>query len=172
MTQTDDASGITRKLATARFTDEMLANMRALIGTELRTAGAINNEFADRMAILRFCEGIGDDNPLWTDPDYAAKSQYGGLIAPPSFIFACLASVQFGWPGLGGFHVETTLDFRRFWHSEPEAVGIHAIAERHVAGLLVGLRGDAVDLGARDGVVQGDARGGRGCTRQALRRPR
>ena len=87
--------------------------MRSRIGTEIRTEGCINNEVADRMAILRFAEGIGDDNPLWTDPEYGAKSLHGTLIAPPSFIFACLASVQFGWAGLGGFHAETTMTFHR-----------------------------------------------------------
>jgi acyl dehydratase len=85
--------------------------MRSMIGTELRTDGCVNNEYATRIAIMRFCEGIGDDNPLWTDPAYAAQTVWGGLIAPPSFIFACLASVQFGWAGLGGFHAETVLDF-------------------------------------------------------------
>ncbi len=102
---------ITKELATGKFTDELLDRMRGMIGTELRTAGCINNEYATRIAIMRMCEGIGDDNPLWTDPEYAAQSVHGGLIAPPSFIFACLASVQFGWPGLGGFHAETILDF-------------------------------------------------------------
>lgn len=113
MTQTEPEKPIKRELATARFTDEMLADMRALIGTELRTAGAINNEYADRMAILRFCEGIGDDNPLWTDEEYAATTAHGGVIAPPSFVFACLGSVQVGWRGLGGFHAETTMTFQR-----------------------------------------------------------
>ena len=112
-TVTEAKSGITQELATGKFTDQMLADMRALIGTDLRTEASINNEYATRTAILRFCEGIGDDNPLWTDPDYAAKSQYGTLIAPPSFIFACLAGIQVGWPGLGGFHCETTLNFRK-----------------------------------------------------------
>jgi acyl dehydratase len=106
-----DSNDISSELARGRFTDEMLAEMRALIGTELRTEACLNNEDATRLAILRFCEGIGDDNPLWTDPEYAARSAYGTLIAPPSFIFACLGSVQVGWPGLGGFHAETTIDF-------------------------------------------------------------
>lgn len=101
------------KLATARFTDEMLAEMRALIGTELRTAQSVNNEYADRHAILRFCEGIGDGNPLFTDEEYAAQSVHGGIIAPPSFIFACLGSVQVGWRGLGGFHAETRMEFHK-----------------------------------------------------------
>lgn len=98
-------------LATARFSDDMLDEMRALVGTELRTAQSVNNEYATRLAILRFTEGIGDDNPLWVDADYAATSPHRCLVAPPSFIFACLGSVQVGWRGLGGFHAETTIDF-------------------------------------------------------------
>jgi len=92
---------ITNELARGTFTDEMLENMRSRIGTEIRTDGFVNNEVADRMAILRFAEGIGDDNPLWIDPAYGATSVHGTLTAPPSFIFACMASVQFGWAGLG-----------------------------------------------------------------------
>lgn len=108
-----DTAEITKELAQDKFTDEMLAEMRSKIGTELRTEGCVNNEIASRLAIMRFCEGIGDDNPLWTDPAYAASTPHGGVIAPPSFIFACLASVQFGWRGLGGFHAETILNFNR-----------------------------------------------------------
>ncbi|MHA6739754.1 FAS1-like dehydratase domain-containing protein [Rhodococcus globerulus] len=110
MTQTAEPE-IGKSLAEGKFTDEMLEKMRALIGTELRTAGSVNNEYATRLAILRFAEGIGDDNPLWTDEAYAAGTAHGELIAPPSFIFACLGSVQVGWPGLGGFHAETNMEF-------------------------------------------------------------
>lgn len=106
-----DAPNITGELAKGKFTDKMLSDMRALIGTDLRTEACLNNEDATRLAVLRFCEGIGDDNPLWTDADYAAKGPYGTLVAPPSFVFACLGSVQVGWPGLGGFHAETKMQF-------------------------------------------------------------
>jgi acyl dehydratase len=112
-TSTGASAGFRKELATARFTDEMLADMRALIGTELRTDSSLNNEYATRLAILRFCEGIGDCNPLWTDPSYAESTAHGTLIAPPSFIFACLASVQVGWRGLGGFHADTRIVFHR-----------------------------------------------------------
>ncbi len=108
-----ESAAITKELARGKFTDQMLEDMRALIGTELRTESCVNNEIATRLAILRFAEGIGDDNPLWTDETYAAKSSHGTLIAPPSFIFCCLGSIQVGWPGLGGFHAETKIDFRR-----------------------------------------------------------
>ena len=115
MTQTDSVkSELARtELAKGKFTEEMLAEMRALIGTELRTDLCVNNEYATRLAILRFCEGIGDGNPLWTDEAYAAGTAHGGLLAPPSFIFACLGSVQVGWRGLGGFHAETQMEFKR-----------------------------------------------------------
>jgi acyl dehydratase len=109
----EPSPAITKELATGKFTEQMLADMRALIGTELRTEASVNNEFATRTAVLRFCEGIGDDNPLWTDAAYAQTTSYGGLIAPPSFIFACLGGIQVGWPGLGGFHCETTIKFHQ-----------------------------------------------------------
>jgi acyl dehydratase len=108
-----ESTSISRELARGKFTDEMLDNMRALIGTPLRTASCLNNEWATRLAILRFAEGIGDDNPLWTDEEYAARSPFGTLVAPPSFIFACLGSIQVGWPGLGGFHCETKMEFNQ-----------------------------------------------------------
>lgn len=106
-------SSITKELAKGKFTDKMLDDMRALIGTELRTEACLNNEYATRLAIMRFCEGIGDDNPLWMDQAYAAKTRHGTQIAPPSFVFACLGSVQVGWPGLGGFHCETKMTFKK-----------------------------------------------------------
>jgi acyl dehydratase len=111
MTTTTTDTTIGQGLATGKFTDEMLQQMRDLIGTELRTDACVNNEEATRLAVLRFAEGIGDDNPLWTDAEYAASGPYGGVIAPPSFIFACLGSVQVGWRGLGGFHAETNVEF-------------------------------------------------------------
>lgn len=110
-TDSPEEGGFGKKLATGKFTDAMMTKMRNLIGTELRTDACVNNEYATRLSILRFAEGIGDDNPLWTDAAYAGEGPYGTIVAPPSFIFACLGSVQVGWPGLGGFHAETDITF-------------------------------------------------------------
>jgi acyl dehydratase len=93
------------------ITQEMIDGMRARIGTKLRIEDSMHNEYATRMAILKFAEGIGDSNPLWSDAVYAGQSQYGGIIAPPSFIWACFAQVQFGWRGLGGFHAGCDIEF-------------------------------------------------------------
>jgi acyl dehydratase len=36
--------------------------------------------------IKRFTEAIGDPNPLFSDLDYARKSRFGNIVAPPTFI--------------------------------------------------------------------------------------
>lgn len=36
--------------------------------------------------IRRFVQAIDDPNPLWQDEEFAKKSQYGGIIAPPTFM--------------------------------------------------------------------------------------
>ena len=35
--------------------------------------------------ILMFARAVGDDNPIYRDPEYAARSEAGGIIAPPTF---------------------------------------------------------------------------------------
>jgi 3-hydroxybutyryl-CoA dehydratase len=46
-----------------------------------------------RDAIERYCRSVGDLHPLYFDENFAKKSRYGGLIAPPSIhillMFAC-----------------------------------------------------------------------------------
>ena len=42
--------------------------------------------------ILMFARSIGDPNPVYADPDYAAKSEVGAIAAPPTFV---QASAQF-----------------------------------------------------------------------------
>jgi acyl dehydratase len=100
-------------LPEARITREMLDEMRSKLGLKLRIEESVQNEEATRMAILKFTEGIGDPNPLWRDAAYAAGTRYGGIVAPPSFIWACFAQVQFGWKGLGGFHSGCDVEFLR-----------------------------------------------------------
>lgn len=59
------------------------------------------NETATKDAIRHFANGLGDPNPLWRDEEYAKKSPYGGLIAPPFFLNAISESQAItGLPGL------------------------------------------------------------------------
>jgi acyl dehydratase len=36
--------------------------------------------------ILLFARALGDPNPIYSDPTYAATSEVGGIIAPPTFV--------------------------------------------------------------------------------------
>lgn len=40
----------------------------------------------EKGAIRKFARAIGDTNPLHQDEEYARKSHYGGIIAPPTFV--------------------------------------------------------------------------------------
>lgn len=53
--------------------------------------------------IRRFADAVGDPNPLYRDEEYARKSRYGAIIAPPGF---------YGWPVQGG-DLRAGLDIRR-----------------------------------------------------------
>jgi acyl dehydratase len=64
---------------------------RSLIGTPIRVE--LWNHEASRDSIRHYAWGIGDDNPLWCDPAYAATTRWGGIIAPPTFFFGVFDAV-------------------------------------------------------------------------------
>jgi len=76
------------KMAEGILTDEMIEGMRKKIGLKMRLTGYINNEEATTGAIRRFADGIGDSNPLWRDEEYAQKTRYGRIVAPPSWVWS------------------------------------------------------------------------------------
>lgn len=58
--------------------------IRAMLGQEVYFPG---REVVDISSIRRYAQAISDLNPLYLDEEYAKKSEYGGIIAPPTFIF-------------------------------------------------------------------------------------
>jgi len=50
--------------------------------------------------IRQFAWSIGDDNPLWIDPEYGRASSYGQNLAPPTFLYTIDSTSIF--PGLKG----------------------------------------------------------------------
>jgi acyl dehydratase len=64
--------------------------------------------------IKRFALAVGDPNPLWQDEEYAAKTEYGGIVAPPSFIltlgFGHVLGGYISNPSLTVLHGSTELD--------------------------------------------------------------
>lgn len=48
----------------------------------------------ERGAISRYCDAIGDSNPLYINDEYARQAKYGSVISPPCF---------FGLPAIAGW---------------------------------------------------------------------
>jgi uncharacterized OB-fold protein/acyl dehydratase len=60
--------------------EDLLARMRALVGSQGQPLVA--RHAVGTAAIADWCDAMGDDNPCYTDAEYAAKSVHGGVVAP------------------------------------------------------------------------------------------
>ena len=70
-----------------RLTSEGIEKFREKIGLDWPyDRWTTWNEEATRDGIRHYANGFGDDNPLFTDPEHAAASRWGGVIAPPGFL--------------------------------------------------------------------------------------
>lgn len=88
----------------AAITEEGLEQLRRRIGVRIENTLEPWCHEATRDNIRHYAHGIGDDNPLWCDPDYAAGTAHGGIVAPPSFLFACDRIISGYVGGLPGVH--------------------------------------------------------------------
>jgi acyl dehydratase len=96
----------------SRITDDMVEALRQRLGIERPIPYPYNTE-ASRDAVRHFAHGIGDMNPLWQDPDYAATTRWGGIIAPPCFLFSCGFGRTGGLPGVHGLFAGSEWTFYR-----------------------------------------------------------
>lgn len=87
-----------------KITEEGLAAVRERIGVKITNTIEPWNYEASRDAIRHYAHGIGDDNPLWCDPAYAAKTKYGDIVALPSFLFSTNRIISGYCGGLSGIH--------------------------------------------------------------------
>ncbi|MDH0684478.1 FAS1-like dehydratase domain-containing protein [Achromobacter animicus] len=87
-----------------KITERGLDELRERIGVKIGATAEPWCYEATRDNIRHYAHGIGDDNPLWSDPAYAAKTQHGGIIALPSFLFATSRIVSGYVGGLPGVH--------------------------------------------------------------------
>ncbi len=108
-----------------------LEELRASIGRETGLPQFNTRATAD--AIRHFALGRGDDNPLYCDAAYAARTRYGSLIAPNTFVLSCGFPRSRGLPGVHALFTGIDLQCHR-----PIAEGstivagtaLHALRER------------------------------------------
>jgi len=87
-----------------KITEAGLEALRQRIGVKIENTAEPWCYEATRDNIRHYAHGIGDDNPLWCDPAYAKQTQYGGIIAPPSFLYATSRIISGYVGGLSGVH--------------------------------------------------------------------
>lgn len=79
-----------------QLTDEVIAFAKTLVGSEL-VVRDMWNTVATRDAIRHFAHSLGQDNPLYSDPAYAAGTRWSGIIAPPNFHRALGVAAKHEW---------------------------------------------------------------------------
>jgi len=87
-----------------KITEKGLDELRKRIGVKIGVTAEPWCYEATRDNIRHYAHGIGDDNPLWCVPEYAAKTRYGDVVALPSFLFATSRIVSGYVGGLPGVH--------------------------------------------------------------------
>jgi len=99
-------------LQDGHFTDEMIKDAYTRVGSKYSIPSTYN-DYATKARIKAFVDGIGDVNPLFQNEAYAKNTRYGGIVAPPSWIYSLFtgAAMNTGMRGIHGFHSADDLEF-------------------------------------------------------------
>ena len=98
------------------------AELRSWVGREIAPPTRALDDVNPAM-IRHWCEVMGDSNPVYTDPEFAAKSAKGGLVAPATMLMV--------W-GMEGYkmaikRLDDDLDGQRQLHALMEKHGYTAV---------------------------------------------
>jgi acyl dehydratase len=88
----------------AKITDEALDTLSARKNVPIENTAEPWCYEATRDNIRHYAHGIGDNNPLWCEPKYAAKTRFGDVIALPSFLFTTSRIISGYVGGIPGVH--------------------------------------------------------------------
>lgn len=116
----------------ARISDQEVNLLRKRIEIEVQRRQP-HIERISKDAIRHFAYGIGDTNPLWMDEEYARKTRYKTLIAPPCILYSTDLIVSGNVGGLPGVHA---LFAGTNWEwFLPVKLGDHIIGSSHLSRL-------------------------------------
>ncbi|MEO3783687.1 MaoC family dehydratase N-terminal domain-containing protein [Actinocorallia sp. B10E7] len=73
-------------MTTGKITDEGVARLRSRIGVPQLYPAPPHYRRPGEDAFRHIAWAYGDDNPLWSDPAYAAGTRWKGSIAPPALV--------------------------------------------------------------------------------------
>lgn len=69
------------------LTDEGIESLKKRIGIQYNKPTPPHNYEVTFDGTRHFAFGYGDDNPLWCNKEYGKGTRWGGLIAPPNFLY-------------------------------------------------------------------------------------
>ncbi|MEV7005100.1 MaoC family dehydratase N-terminal domain-containing protein [Streptosporangium sp. NPDC051022] len=121
----------------SRTLEEIAAEAQSWVGRK----GPIITAVIEASAIRRFVEAIGDPNPLYTDPEYARLTRWGGIIAPPTFLCTLMAEISIPDIPFGTAQLNAGNSYRWFRPARPGDV-ITAQTENVAIYGKVGRRGE------------------------------
>jgi len=101
-----------RTVTTGQITDEGIADLEERLGAYYQSGPYRLVVTADD--IRNNAEANGDLNPLFSDADYASRTRFRGLIAPPTYVDLIkhyTATAIGGLPGVHAFHVGNAVEF-------------------------------------------------------------
>lgn len=124
-----------QKIQDATISDEMISEARSLIGVWLRRdvhwpaiSEPVSQQDIRRWALY----SVGDDNPLFSDSEYARRTIWGTIIAPPSFPFTFDTTIVA--PGLRGVQWILGGSSWNFFH--PIRVGDQIVARARLTDVI------------------------------------
>lgn len=82
--QRPPASGGPEMQETTLAEHDWMSDVRSLVGRQYGRIYAWDR--VNEAMIRQWCEMMGVDNPLYTDPDYARNTELGGIVAPPAML--------------------------------------------------------------------------------------
>jgi acyl dehydratase len=68
------------------MTENLYEELKALVGKEINPITGIDD--VCKQMIRHWCEAMEDANPMYTNEEYAKKSKYGSIVAPPTMVQA------------------------------------------------------------------------------------
>ncbi len=67
--------------------EELYEKLKAFEGFEVGTPTRARDPVNEPM-IRHWCDAVDDRNPVYADPEFAARSVHGGVVAPPTMLQA------------------------------------------------------------------------------------
>ncbi len=92
-------------------TEEFRRELEALIGTPVGSNGpSMGPDPVNQPMIRHWAAAFEDANPVYTDPDFAASTRFGGVVAPPLMLqtWTMATPIITGIAERGGSPVEST----------------------------------------------------------------